>query len=101
MSGALGAALITTAWDRATTDARVNLVGELHRPDSMLNVLHARGLSPAQALHTFGNLVQGQAVMIATDRMFVVITVIVLTVALSVWLTPKPKGAASFTAAEH
>jgi DHA2 family multidrug resistance protein len=102
MAGALGAALITTAWERSTTDVRVNLVGSLHHPDSMLNMLQERGLSPAQGLHVLGDFVQGQAVMIATNRMFVVLTLIVVSVTAAVWLTPKPKGgASSFSATEH
>jgi DHA2 family multidrug resistance protein len=101
ISGALGAALITTAWDRATTDAHVNLTGVLHHPVSILDMLQAHGLSPDQALHVLENLVQGQAVMVATDRMFMVMTVIVVSVMAAVWLTPKPRGAAAFSATEH
>jgi DHA2 family multidrug resistance protein len=100
MSGALGAALITTAWERATVDTRVNLVGVLHHWGSLLNMLQAHGFSPDQALHMLGNLVQGQAVMVATNRMFVVLAVIVLSVMAAVWLTPKPKKASAFSAAD-
>src|SRR5947207_9682079 len=37
MSGAFGTALITTAWDQSATNARVNLVGNLHHPQSVLS----------------------------------------------------------------
>jgi DHA2 family multidrug resistance protein len=91
VSGAFGTALVTTAWDQAATNVRVNLVGNLHHPHAMLSNLQAHGLSPAQALTTLGNMVQSQAVMLATNRMFFVLAVVIAMVAAGVWLSPKPK----------
>src|SRR5205823_6319408 len=101
MSGAFGTALITTAWDQSATNARVNLVGNLHHPQSVLSNLQAHGLSASQALNTLGNLVQSQAVMLATNRMFLVLALIIAIVAAGVWLTPKPKGPVTLGAGGH
>ncbi len=101
MSGAFGTALATTAWDQATTKAHVDLVGTLHRPDVVLNTLRAYGLSPDQALHSLGNLVQGQAVMLATNQVFFALALIIAAVAAGVWLSPKPQGPVSLSAGGH
>jgi DHA2 family multidrug resistance protein len=101
MSGAFGTALATTAWDQATTSARVNLVGTLHQSRAVLDTLQARGLSAPQALHQFDNLVQSQAVMLATNRVSFAIALIIAAVAAGVWLSPKPKGPVSLSAGGH
>jgi DHA2 family multidrug resistance protein len=92
MSAAFGTAIATTAWDQATTNARANLVGLLHAPQATLDALQSHGYTPAQALASLDNLVQSQAVMLATNRVSLAIGAIIATVALGVWLSPKPKG---------
>jgi DHA2 family multidrug resistance protein len=92
MSSAFGTALGTTAWDRATTNARVDIVGNLHQPQSMLAIMQAHGLSAGQALQSLDNLVQSQAVMLATNRVFMGLAAIIAVVALGVWFSPRPKG---------
>ncbi len=92
LSGAFGTALATTMWSDAATNARVDLVGVMHQPQSALDMLEAKGLSASQALHTLNDLVQSQAVMLATNRVFFVLAVIIAGVAAGVWLSPKPKG---------
>jgi DHA2 family multidrug resistance protein len=101
MSGAFGTALVTTGWDQATTNARVNLVGLVHQPQAVLNTLQTQGLSAAQALQQLDNLVQSQAVMLATNRMYFILALIIARVALGVWLSPKPKGAVALGAGGH
>jgi DHA2 family multidrug resistance protein len=101
MSGAFGTALVTTGWDRATTNAHANLVGVLHQSQTAMNTMEAHGQSPAQALQSLGDLVQSQAVMLATNRMFFVLAIIIATVAAGVWLSPKPRGPVSLGAGGH
>lgn len=101
MSGAFGTALVTTAWDRATTRARVNLVGLVHQPGAVLQGLQAHGFSPSQALENLGNLVQSQAVMLATNRVSFILAAIIAMVAAGVWLSPKPKGPVTLGAGGH
>jgi DHA2 family multidrug resistance protein len=101
MSGAFGTALGTTAWDQATTSARVNLVGQLHNPQGTIATLQAHGLSASQALQTFANLVESQAVMLATNRVSFVLAAIIALVAAGVWLSPRPKGPVALPSAGH
>jgi DHA2 family multidrug resistance protein len=101
MSGAFGTALVTTGWDQATTASRVNLVGLVHQPQSVLATLQAQGLSAAQALNQLDSMVQSQAVMLATDHMYMILAAIIGVVAIGVWLSPKPKGPTALPSAGH
>jgi len=101
MSGAFGTALVTTAWDQSTTRARVDLAGNLHQPHATLNMLQAQGHSVGQALQTLGNMVQSQAVMLATNRVSFYLAIIIASVAAGVWLSPKPKGPVTLSAGGH
>ena len=92
MSGAFGTALVTTAWAQAATHARANIVGTLGQPQVALNTLQAHGLSAGQALQTLGDLVQSQAVMLATNQVSFVLAAIIASVAVGIWLSPKPKA---------
>jgi len=48
------------------------------------------GMTPDQALAQIENLTQSQAVMLATDQMFLIMTVAFAFAACVVWLAPKP-----------
>ena len=99
MSGAFGTALVTTVWDQTSTSVRVNLAGRLHQPQETLATLQAHGQTSAQATQSLSDIVQSQAVMIATNQVFLILAVIIAGVAVSVWLSPKPKRAVSLAAA--
>ena len=49
-------------------------------------------MSPAQALRQFEAMVQSQAVMLATDKLFLTISVLMAVAACSIWFTAKPTG---------
>lgn len=101
MAGAFGTALATTLWDNATTAARVDLVGRVQDSQPVLDKLQAQGLSLQQALQNLSDMVQGQAVMLATNRVFLLLAVTLAAVAAGVWLSPKPKAPISLSAASH
>ncbi len=50
------------------------------------------GLSQGQALRQFEAMVQNQAVMLATDKLFLTISVLLAIAACSIWLVAKPVG---------
>ena len=99
MSGAFGTALVTTVWDQTATNVRVNLVGTLHQPERVLSTLQSHGLSATQALQSLSDTVQSQAVMVATNQVFLALAVIIAAVAAGVWLSPRAKGPVTLSAA--
>jgi DHA2 family multidrug resistance protein len=90
LSAAFSAAIITTLWDNGATRNHVSMAGALNDPTGLKSTLAHAGLSPAQALAQIEGLTQSQAVMLATDQMFLIMTVAFLLAAAVVWLAPKP-----------
>ncbi len=89
-AAAFSASIITTLWDNASSGDHADLAGRLNGPGAFVDSLTAVGLSPAQALTQLDSLVQNQAVMVATDQMFLLMTVVFVLAAVVVWIAPKP-----------
>ncbi len=98
-AGAFGTSIATTVWSDSAARAHANLAGEINNPTGVLGQLGAMGLDPAQALQQLEFLVQSQAVMLATNRIFISIGGIMLIAAASIWFAPKPKGPVQAVAA--
>jgi DHA2 family multidrug resistance protein len=91
MSAAFATSLITTLWENAGARNHVALAGRLNHPEMVTNTLTASGMSPMQALTQLDNMVQSQAVMVATDQMFLLTSLVFVVAAAMVWLAPKAK----------
>ena len=94
ISAAFATSIITTLWDNTATRAHAQLVGRLNDAPGALNAMMARGMTHDQALYQLEQITQGQAVMVATDQMFMITTVVFLVAAAAVWLSPKPEATA-------
>ena len=94
MAGAVGTSISTTAWANGTRRARVQLLNQLDTRTAVDSMTHA-GLGHGQALRQFEGMLQGQAAMIATDRLFLTLAAVMAVAACSVWLTDRPKGPAT------
>jgi DHA2 family multidrug resistance protein len=101
MAGAFGTALSTTLWDDATVNARVDLAGKVQNSQSVLDTMQAQGLSLQQAIQNLSDMVQSQAVMLATNRVFFILALTLAAVAAGVWLSPRPKARVSLPAGGH
>jgi MFS transporter, DHA2 family, multidrug resistance protein len=94
-SGAFAVSITTTAWDNTATLHHVDLAGTLNDPNGTLAAMQSMGLTAQQAVTQLDNLVQGQAVMVSTDHIFLISAILFVFGACVVWLAPKPKGAVS------
>jgi MFS transporter, DHA2 family, multidrug resistance protein len=83
VAGAVATSLMLTTWEDAAVSARANLVGGLH-PQALGPVAAGANATPI-----LERLVQNQAVMIATNHMFMICAVAMALAAAGVWLTPK------------
>jgi DHA2 family multidrug resistance protein len=90
ISAAFGTAIVTTMWGDAAARNHADMAGALNDPAAVQRTLEASGLTPAQALAQIDSMTQGQAVMLATNQIFVVVTAVFAVAALVVWLSPKP-----------
>jgi len=91
LSAAFSAAIVTTMWDNASTRNHSNMAGALNNPAAVQTTMVHAGMTPAQALSQLDGVTQSQAVMLATDQMFLILALAFVVAACAVWLAPKPK----------
>ena len=63
--------------------------------------LQDAGMTPGQALGQFERIVETQAVMLATNEMFQIISAMFLLAACVVWIAPRPKRGAKAPVGAH
>ena len=56
----------------------VNLVGTLNHPGAAMRVMEHHGMPPAMARHALDGMVEQQAVMLATNHIFLVVGITVI-----------------------
>jgi len=100
-SGAFAVSITTTAWDNTATAHHVDLAGTLNDPSGTLGAFRALGLSAQQAVGALDNMVQGQAVMLSTDHIFLISGMMFVLGACVVWLAPRPKAPVAAGAGGH
>ena len=99
-SAAFATSIITTQWDNSAQEKRSNLASIMD-PSSWLAGLGNAGLTPEQATGTVDRLVQQQAIMLATDKMFMITIVIFCLAAASIWIAPRPTRAPGMGGGDH
>lgn len=90
LSGAIATAAVTALWNHLIPASRASLVAVLHNPQGFMDMAQDQGMSADRARGVLDQVVSGQSVMQATNNTFLVLTVITLVAAASVWLAPKP-----------
>ena len=100
-AGAFGTSLTTTAWENLSSSRHSDLAGSLNAPAQTLTQLQSMGMSAGQALGQLDAMVQSQAVMLATNRMFMILAGIFVLAACCVWVAPRPRQQVDPAAAAH
>ncbi|HTX49900.1 MAG TPA: DHA2 family efflux MFS transporter permease subunit [Caulobacteraceae bacterium] len=98
-SAAFSGAIVLTLWDNAGVRNHSDMAGSLQDVAQTQATLAHSGMTPAQSLGQLDALVQGQAVMLATNQMFFGMVLVFLFAACVVWLAPQPKFFAGAPAA--
>ena len=88
MAIAISASALTTVWLSDTAQSRAVLVDRFHGPDAA-DHLGALGFAPDQALRFVDNLVQSQAVMVATNHIFMILTSLFAVAFFALCLLPR------------
>jgi hypothetical protein len=101
VAGAFATSLTTTAWSNSTTTARTAMVDNLHNADQAVTQMTNAGLSRMQALGSLEGTVQSQAVMLATNHVFLGISALMTISVAAIWFIPKPKGPVAGAANAH
>lgn len=91
LSGAIGTAIATTAWDTESRVSRSELVSHLNDPGGTMDALQRAGLTLEQARAAIDRLVEAQAATIGVLHLFLASGVIFVIAAAAVWFAPLPK----------
>lgn len=91
LSGAIGTAVATTAWDEASRTSRSELVSSLNDSGGFMASLERAGLTLEQARALLDRLVEVQASTLAVIHIFLAAAVVFVIAAASVWIAPRPK----------
>ena len=88
--GAIATSLVNTGWEDYTKYDRAELSGLVDQSGYFSATLTHSGWSASQAQAQISDIVQSQAVMLATNQLFTIAGVCFIFAALAVWLAPKP-----------
>ncbi|WP_428631060.1 DHA2 family efflux MFS transporter permease subunit [Sphingopyxis sp.] len=91
LSGAIGTALATTAWDGENRVARSELVSGMNGTGETMDMLQRAGLTLEQARAAIERLVEVQASTIGVLHLFMASGVVFVIAAVAVWCAPLPK----------
>ena len=99
MAGAIATSIVNTSWENDATYFHAELSGLVDRSGDAVNAMMASGMSAEQATGSLAQTVQNQAVMLATNHIFMMAAVSFSLAALAVWLAPKPTRVADTSSA--
>jgi DHA2 family multidrug resistance protein len=94
MSMAVGASLMQTYWEHMTKHSRAELVTSIDPTlaQELASKAVANGFTPEQARVLFSGLVDGQAVMLATNDFYAGATLLMLGLIALAWMIRRPAG---------
>lgn len=90
LSGAVATSMVNTGWERETRYVRAELAGLTDRAGDTTQAMQMAGAGE-QSKGTLEWLLQGQSVMVATNKIFMIIAVLFFVAAFAIWLAPRPK----------
>ncbi|CAB3808677.1 Fatty acid resistance protein FarB [Paraburkholderia ultramafica] len=88
--GAIATSVATSAWEDKTKYNRAELSGLVDHAGHYATTLTNSGWSADQAHERITDIVRSQAVMLATNQLFMIVGCCFVFAALAVWLAPKP-----------
>jgi DHA2 family multidrug resistance protein len=94
LSMAIGSSLTLTYWEHMTKANRSELVAIIRpeMPTVIASKLAQSGIPRGLANTLFSRMVDGQAVMLATNDFYALATILMLTSIAVVWVVKRPKG---------
>lgn len=101
LSGAFATSLITTLWDDQITQNHAELIGLSDSDQSIRSLLEGSGMTADAVLQSVDHLVNGQAVMLATNQIMAAVGIAFIVAASVIWLAPKPIRIVDASAGGH
>ena len=101
LSGAVATSVVQTAWENQGNDIHARLVGDIDRTGETVATLAAGGMNDDQQRQVLDTLLTGQSVMLATNHIMLVVSLLCAAAAFFIWLAPRPARAVDMTKAGH
>ncbi len=92
MAGAVATSFVATIWENNASANHAALAPILNDPQGPVDLMTRSGMSAQAALGMLDQMVQGQAVMLSTNQVFLGASVVFTACAFLAWTLPKPKG---------
>lgn len=89
MAGAIGTSVSMTLWDDSARTARSDLVSSINT-DATAASLSAQGFSTGQIRELVAQLVDKEAMALATNHIFLLSAAVFACAAMIIWLSPRP-----------
>jgi DHA2 family multidrug resistance protein len=89
LGGAIATSLVSTVWSDNASRNHAELSGLLNSAGDRMSDLAQAGMSTEQARSNLDQMVQGQSLMLATNQLFLALSVVFVLAALAVWAAPK------------
>ncbi|HLZ74773.1 DHA2 family efflux MFS transporter permease subunit [Phenylobacterium sp.] len=99
IAGAVATSIVSTVWENNATRNHADLAATMPGAQTTVDSLTGPAMNSAAALGTVNDLVGGQAVMLATNQLFLACAVVFAIAAALVWITPRPTRAVDASAA--
>ncbi len=91
LSGAIATSIVTTSWEDRTNYMHAELSGLVDSSGNYLKMMLDNGMSLEMARSLLNNMVTNQSVMLATNEIMCVVSVLILIAAFAVCIVPKPR----------
>lgn len=91
LSGAFATSMVNTSWEDQTRYVRAELAGLTDSHGVASRAMAEVGAIPGQVRGTLEWLLQGQSVMVATNKIFMAVALLFAIAAFVIWLAPKPR----------
>jgi MFS transporter, DHA2 family, multidrug resistance protein len=91
VSGAFATSLVTTFWDDEIKAIFAQMVASADKGGEFINNALNSGMHLPQAAAALSMQIQSQAVMIATNNMFMILALAIFIAACTIWLAPRPE----------
>jgi DHA2 family multidrug resistance protein len=98
IAGAAATSVVNTVWENNATSNHADLASSMPNAQATVDSL-TPSIGAAQALGTVNNLVSQQAVMLATNQLFLACAIVFAIAAALVWITPRPSREVDTSAA--
>ena len=99
MAGAVATSFVTTAWENSANANHAQMVNNLPNAEAAVQTMTQQGLPHEVALESFNRMVESQALMIATNEIFMGAAVVFALCATLAWTLPRPKGPVDMSSA--